>query len=298
MTLDQIYAFVAVAHTLSFTEASTLRFSTQQGISRQISNLEQELGFRLFQRTTKKVELTPQGIALLPHLEAALKEIEAGLDESRIISEKQTEKLRIGIANISHLIGIAKRQRIHLLQAHPELTIQNKIKPVGHLINMLLSRDVDIIICLGSELSNIRTKGLKVKCLETLDEYICISCHHPFADRPTLDLKDMNGQVLFLLSSVFSPIAKILHKDVLKRADVKPIEIRYCDSLDDLELSLYSGKGFAIIPNIFFEDPEEALILHQIPNDYMGKYRETVVAVWRNNDNVAIQNYVNILSAS
>jgi len=296
MTLDQIRAFVAVALTLSFTKAAAVLFSTQQGVSRQISNLESELGYRLFDRTTKKVELTPQGAVLLPHLESALQEVDNALSEGAKVDEQLKGLLRIGIADISYLIAIAKRQRVQLLQEYPEITIQSKIKPVGRLLDMLIAGHVDVIISLGSELSGTQLKNLKTRCFQMLEEYIVISCRHPLADRPDLSLKDMQGETLYLLSHDFSPVAEDLNIDVLKRAGVEVGSICYCDSLHDLELSLYSGKGFAIIPDIFFEDPEETLVLYHIPDDSMGMYRETIVVVWLDSTNKAIRSYTDTIA--
>ena len=59
MRTAQLEYFVAVAETLSFTRASELCHVAQPAISQQIQSLEKELGFSLFVRSTKGVELTP-----------------------------------------------------------------------------------------------------------------------------------------------------------------------------------------------------------------------------------------------
>src|SRR5690606_40115755 len=66
MTPRQLQAFAAVAQTLSFARACERLHISQPALSLAIKNLEEELGGKLFARTTRQVRLTPEGAALLP----------------------------------------------------------------------------------------------------------------------------------------------------------------------------------------------------------------------------------------
>ncbi|WP_221796386.1 LysR family transcriptional regulator [Oceanobacter mangrovi] len=66
MTAKQLRAFLAVARTLSFAEASTQVFLSQPALSLAIKSLEDSLGGKLLIRTTRSVKLTPEGEALVP----------------------------------------------------------------------------------------------------------------------------------------------------------------------------------------------------------------------------------------
>ena len=66
MELRHIRYFIAVAEALNFTKAAEKLRITQPSLTRQIQDLENELGARLFDRTKKQVQLTPQGNVLLP----------------------------------------------------------------------------------------------------------------------------------------------------------------------------------------------------------------------------------------
>ena len=61
MTLKQLEAFVKIANNRSFTLAAKELFITQPTVSAYINNLEEELGVRLFDRTTKEVQLSDEG---------------------------------------------------------------------------------------------------------------------------------------------------------------------------------------------------------------------------------------------
>ncbi len=72
VTIDQIKALMSVAHLKSFAAAAERLNATQPGISYRIKKLEEELGVELFTRTTRSVELTPEGRRSLVHAERTL----------------------------------------------------------------------------------------------------------------------------------------------------------------------------------------------------------------------------------
>lgn len=74
MTVKQLRAFVAVARTLSFAEASIQIHLSQPALSLAIKKLEESLGGRLLTRTTRTIALTPEGEALLPIAQRLLAE--------------------------------------------------------------------------------------------------------------------------------------------------------------------------------------------------------------------------------
>lgn len=70
--LRRLRYFVLVAEALSFSRAARRAGLSQQALSSQIRSLEDEVGRVLFFRTTRRVELTPAGRALLPKARASL----------------------------------------------------------------------------------------------------------------------------------------------------------------------------------------------------------------------------------
>jgi LysR family hca operon transcriptional activator len=79
VNLTRLGYFVAVADALSFSRAATNLGVSQQALSHQVGCLEREVGCPLLFRTTRHVDLTPAGRALLPRARSSLAEAEAGL---------------------------------------------------------------------------------------------------------------------------------------------------------------------------------------------------------------------------
>ena len=78
-----LQSFVAVADAGSFRGAAEKLNRSQSAVSTQVMQLEGQIGLILFERTTRRTKLTPDGEKLLVHMRRALNEIETGLSELR-----------------------------------------------------------------------------------------------------------------------------------------------------------------------------------------------------------------------
>ena len=100
--------FYHVAATLSFSEASKQLFISQSAVSQSIKVLEKKLNQTLFIRSTKKVQLTPEGEILLKHVEPAINLIQKGENQLLEANTLNGGQLRIGARDTEIL------QRYHL----------------------------------------------------------------------------------------------------------------------------------------------------------------------------------------
>ena len=107
--------FFYVATTLSFSEASKQLYISQSAVSQSVKSLEKKLNQVLFIRSTKKVQLTPEGEILLRHIEPAVNLIKRG--ESQILESASTGgQIRIGASDMTlqYYLLPYRRQRHHL----------------------------------------------------------------------------------------------------------------------------------------------------------------------------------------
>lgn len=96
MDLRQLEYVVALADEQQFTRAAALCGVSQSGLSAAVRALEDELGGALFARTTRRVELTDAGLALVPHARAALAEAAAARDAVVRATAELSGRLAVG----------------------------------------------------------------------------------------------------------------------------------------------------------------------------------------------------------
>src|SRR4051812_23178875 len=98
MELRHLRYFIAVAEELHFRRAAERLHVAQPAISEQIRKLEQELGVLLFNRTQRRVALTPAGVALLEEARQVLRHADLAQQAARTAAQRATTRLRVGYA--------------------------------------------------------------------------------------------------------------------------------------------------------------------------------------------------------
>jgi DNA-binding transcriptional LysR family regulator len=118
--LSELAAFAAVARHKSFRKASEERGVTASAISHAVLNLEDRIGVRLLNRTTRSVSLTEAGELLISHLDPAFGEMAAALDALNRYRDTPFGKVRINVPNsigpfvIGRIIGPLLKSNPHL----------------------------------------------------------------------------------------------------------------------------------------------------------------------------------------
>ena len=137
--------FYHVATTLSFSEASKQLFISQSAVSQSIKVLEKKLGISLFIRSTKRVQLTPEGETLLRHVEPAVNLIARGETQILEAGPMGGGQLRIGASDtICRYFLVPYLNRFHKTwpNVHIKVTNQTSIQCV----DLLESGQVDLIV--------------------------------------------------------------------------------------------------------------------------------------------------------
>ena len=251
--------FFFVADTLSFSEASRRLYISQSAVSQSIKTLEKKLGQPLFQRSTKRVQLTPAGQTLLKHIEPAMRLIERG--ESQLLegSSLGLEQLHIGASDtICRYILVPYLQRFH--EIYPDVPIKVTNATSIRCVELLEQQKVDLIF------TNLPNPALKedYRCREILrftDVFIASPAHFPPMEGK-MTLQELTTLPLMMLDRR-SATSDFLRQFFLSRQlELLPeIELSSNDLLIDLARI---GLGIAFVPDYCLRENSEGLYALQL----------------------------------
>src|ERR1041384_5217542 len=108
MELQQMRYVVAVAETDSFTRAAERCLVVQSALSHQIARLERELGAKLFERTSRRVRLTPAGAAFLPAAQQSVQAAERAVSEVAAAIGEVRGRLAVGLISTVAAVDVAE----------------------------------------------------------------------------------------------------------------------------------------------------------------------------------------------
>lgn len=143
MDITQLQYFKAIEENRNFTRAARRIGVTQPALSHQIRNLEHELGGPVFERSGRKVTLTPLGEVLLPHARALIAQLEQAKSETLAHVSAQTGTLRIGTTqsfNAVHLRALI----CSFLENYPNTTFSVEELLVPEMEERVLGGALDI----------------------------------------------------------------------------------------------------------------------------------------------------------
>jgi LysR family glycine cleavage system transcriptional activator len=120
-SLDALRIFAVAARHMSFTNAANELNLTQSAISHRIRGLEEELGLALFERHTRRLELTPQGRILAGKVELAIREIDRSVVDLTRLDDAAPLRVTMLPSVASHWL-IPRLPRIR--SRHPDLEVQ------------------------------------------------------------------------------------------------------------------------------------------------------------------------------
>lgn len=137
-------SFLVLCGTLNFSEASKRLFITQGTLSQQINMLEQELGTKLFQRTSRRVRLTPAGERLLPLARKTLESSQECFAAMRDVGRGLSGTLRIGTAYCfdAYVVSAVKAFR----KEHPGVHLVITRRRASELLDMLRRDELDLVL--------------------------------------------------------------------------------------------------------------------------------------------------------
>lgn len=245
LNTTQLECFIAVANFLNFSRAAEHLRITQPAVSHQINALENELGTRLFHRTSKSVQLTQAGHLFLQYAGEILKL--TGLSKARIQESQATLPQRFGIGchnytELYYLGAVLEAFRQELPQVIPIL----RMIPFASLDRLLEEDDIQVLLTLR-EIAPVKAAYHEL----TRCSIVCVCGEgHPLAAASQLTLPQLaeGGKIIVCPPPVYPPsLLSVQHQAVAGRG---PDQMLFCDNLDVASALIRSGYAFAIMADL------------------------------------------------
>lgn len=263
--------FYYVARTLSFSEASKQLYISQSAVSQSIKVLEKKLGQSLFIRSTKRVQLTPEGEILFKHIEPAMNLIRQGETQLLEANTLNGGQLRIAASDtICRYFLVPYLNKFH--RDHPNVHIKVTNSTSIDCAHILEAGQVDFVISNfpNSGLSNVH--NIRV-IKEFRDMFIANAKYFPLKNK-TLSLRELLNYPIMMLDRK-STTSEFLHAVFQKsQLDLVPeIELSSNDLLIDLARI---GLGIAFVPDFCIPEGERELFTLKLDEELPA--RKLVVA--------------------
>ncbi|WP_432970431.1 LysR family transcriptional regulator [Dactylosporangium sp. CA-233914] len=192
MELQQMRYVVAVAETNSFTRAAERCRVVQSALSHQVARLERELGARLFERTSRRVRLTPAGAAFLPVARQCLDAAERAAAEVAAAVGEVRGRLAVGVISTLAAIDIAGALRTFHRQ-YPFVRIGLRVAASEQLIEQVRQGAVEVAV-VGLP-TTARPQGVRARELARDRHVAVVAPDHPLARATTVDLRRLSAEV-------------------------------------------------------------------------------------------------------
>lgn len=240
MDINQLKAFIAVAHTQNLTQAAEKLFLSQPAVSTQIKTLESHIGTPLFHRNNSGMSLTRAGEVFLPEAEALLQH-KHRLDEfAKKLSQDYVQNAQLGLIHpIEHTRVTALTDEI--FRAHPDIHLHIQYGMSGEILTRILAKKLHG----GFFLGHINQRNLQVIYLENI-AYSLI-CHEKYYDEIMQGLpKSLNNYTWIEMSGISGS-----HKNLQQfwhRHKLSPKKQIICDYPQTIVDLACAGFGLAMVP--------------------------------------------------
>lgn len=249
MELRHLRYFVGVAETENVSRAAVKLHVSQPALSKQIRNLEDEIGFALFERTAKSVHLTRAGLTFLERARTLLQLADQAINEARAVANAGETELHVGFqpsptARILPMILHGCQQTMP--KVHIKLHDLTNDESIAGLLDGRLQLAFLGWIPKLSKLYDLRFEGL-IRSHARL----AVSLTNPLAQRDTVSLQDAAREPFVTYSREEYPDYPIFLERAFARVKTKPRIIEEHEGASSLLSAIEAGTGVALVPDVF-----------------------------------------------
>lgn len=247
MELRHLRYFVAVAEEQNVTRAAARLHVSQPPLSRQIRDLEAELGVALFEHNAKSIRLTAAGRVFLTEAQAALSRVEEAVQTARAVAGKRGE-IHVGFAP-SLTVEILPGALRHFQETSPGVRVRLHDLSTQEMLRGLREGKLHVALII-----KMAPKVMDGLVFEELRRYaVCVAVHptHPLARARKVSLNDIARERLIAYTLTDYPEYHAWMADLFAHPAHPPQIAEEHDSSTSLIAAVEAGRGVALIQQGF-----------------------------------------------
>ena len=243
MELRHLRYFIAVAEAGSLTVAAQKKLHTAQpSLSRQIRDLEYEVGVPLMSRSVRGIELTAAGRAFLDHARLALTQAEAATEAARRAAKPAKPAFALGFLTGQEMGWLPQAMRVlHDQLPNIEVTVSSQYSP--DLADALMRGKLDVAFLRREKQAGDLAYGLVTK--EPL--VVVLPSDHRLVSHRAIDPHEIVRETFITVSNT-APALRVVIDDYLKRSGLEIVASHEVDNLAMAMSLVASTRGVALLP--------------------------------------------------
>lgn len=246
LDLRRLRCFAAVAETLHFGRAAQRLHMAQPPLTRQISALEEELGFRLFDRSSRAVTLTAEGSLFLPYARALLDQLERTAGFARKLAQGLAGHLTLGYASSIALSDLFTEAIRLFRERHPE--VQLELLEGASAAQWAQIAEGSIDVGLGRLPPPEGQVGIEVLALGGEPLVVAVPNGDPLARQERIDLYDLRDRPLILFPLDYGSGLNELIERLYRKAGLALTRGPAGRQITSIIALVAAGQGVALVP--------------------------------------------------
>jgi len=245
MELRHLRYFVAVAAAENVSRAALKLHVSQPGISRQIRDLEDEIGFQLFERSAKAVRLTAAGKVFFDEARAVLRRADEAVDKARAVSGGTSGEINVGYAP-SLTVQILPAALRKFQDRFPNGRVALHDLSTEEMLAQLGGKKLDVALTVRPPAKQLR--GLEFVELARYAMCVAVAPKHPLAKLKSVSLEQISREPLIAYSRKDYPEYHEMLGKLFAPVGRRPRLAGEHDGATSLIAAVESGRGLALVP--------------------------------------------------
>jgi len=236
--------FLAVAEELHFRKAADKLFVSQPGLSRQIKQMEEELGFALFERSNKRVTLTKAGKYLKDEVEHIIKNLEDTFDHAQLIHEGMEGQISFGYVG-SAMQNVIPELILRIREDYPNIHYSLREMENPEQIDALLLNDVDLAFVRLEKVP----KGLDIRPVFEDTFSLVLPENYELEDINLESLEQFKNEAFILFDQSYSPAYYEQVMQIFKQSGFQPNISHNTVHASTIFRLVENNLGLSIVPS-------------------------------------------------